>query len=80
MAGADGGGGVHACVGPMSSSRAGYGAPSSDPVRCNYISLFKEKIIVGTGLTNVNRFVAIVVQQRWVRPARRYCATTVVMG
>jgi hypothetical protein len=33
MAGADGTGGVHACVGPMSSSRAGCGDLSSDPMR-----------------------------------------------
>jgi hypothetical protein len=33
MAGADGEGGVHACVGPMLSSRVGCGVPSSDPVR-----------------------------------------------
>jgi hypothetical protein len=33
VAGADGGGGVHPCVGPMSSSHAGCGAPSLDPVR-----------------------------------------------
>jgi hypothetical protein len=49
MARADGEGGVHACVGPMSSSRAGCGAPSPDPVRrevrCNYISLFKEILL-----------------------------------
>jgi hypothetical protein len=33
MAGADGEGSVHACVGPMLSSRVGCGVPSSDPVR-----------------------------------------------
>jgi hypothetical protein len=32
MAGADDRGGVHVCVGPMSSSHAGCGGPSSDPV------------------------------------------------
>jgi hypothetical protein len=33
MARADGGGGMHACVDPMSSFRVGCGAPSSDPMR-----------------------------------------------
>jgi hypothetical protein len=33
MTGADGGGGVHASVGPMLSSHAGCGAPSLDPMR-----------------------------------------------
>jgi hypothetical protein len=60
VVGADGGGGlrwsepmmerVHGCVGPMSNSHAGYGAPLSDPmrwgeVRYNYISLFKENLL-----------------------------------
>jgi hypothetical protein len=45
MTGADGGGDVHPCVGPMSSSCVGCGAPSSDPVRCNCISLFKEELL-----------------------------------
>jgi hypothetical protein len=44
VTGANDGGGVHACVGPISSSRADGGAPSSDPV--NYISLFKKAIVV----------------------------------
>jgi hypothetical protein len=38
VAGADDGGGMRACVGPTSSSRADGGAPSSDPM--SYISLF----------------------------------------
>jgi hypothetical protein len=38
------GGGVHACVGPMMSSRADSVAPSSNPVSC--ISLFKKTIVV----------------------------------
>jgi hypothetical protein len=38
VARADDGGGVHACVGPTSSSRADDSAPSSDPMSC--ISLF----------------------------------------
>jgi hypothetical protein len=33
MAGADGRGCVHACVGPMSSSRVGCAGPSSNPLR-----------------------------------------------
>jgi hypothetical protein len=45
LARADGRDGVHACVGPMSSSHAGPGVPSSDRVRYNSISLFKEKIL-----------------------------------
>jgi hypothetical protein len=39
VGGADDGGGVHACVGPTSSSRADGSAPSSNPVSC--ISLLK---------------------------------------
>jgi hypothetical protein len=38
VAGANDGGGVHACVGPTSSSHADGSAPSSDPMSC--ISLF----------------------------------------
>jgi hypothetical protein len=34
------GGGVHACVGPTSSSHVDGGAPSSDPM--SYIFLFKK--------------------------------------
>jgi hypothetical protein len=52
---ADDGGGMHASVGPMLSTRAGGGAPSSNLVSC--ISLFKKTIIV-TGLTDVTRPVA----------------------
>jgi hypothetical protein len=40
VARADDRGGVHACVGPTSSSRADSGAPSSDLMSC--ISLFKK--------------------------------------
>jgi hypothetical protein len=40
VAGADDGDSVHACVGPMSSSRVDGSAPLSDPI--NYISLFKK--------------------------------------
>jgi hypothetical protein len=53
LAGADGRGGVHACVGPMSSPHAGRGGLSSDPVRCNCISLHYRK----TG--HIPRFVYI---------------------
>jgi hypothetical protein len=34
VAGADDGGGIHACVRPTSSSRADGGAPSSDSINC----------------------------------------------
>jgi hypothetical protein len=37
VVGANDGGGVHACVGPMSRSRADDGAPSSDLVSCIYL-------------------------------------------
>jgi hypothetical protein len=40
---ADDGDGVHACVGPTSSTRAGGGALSSDPVSC--ISLLNTKLL-----------------------------------
>jgi hypothetical protein len=33
LTGANVRGGMHTCVGPMSSSRVGYGGPSTDPVR-----------------------------------------------
>jgi hypothetical protein len=46
VAGVNDGGGVHACVGSTSSSRADSGASSLDPVNC--ISLFKKTIIVTT--------------------------------
>jgi hypothetical protein len=40
VAGTDDGGGVHACVGTMLSSRADGDAPSSDPI--SYIFYFKK--------------------------------------
>jgi hypothetical protein len=40
VVGANDSGGVHAYVGPTSSSRVDYGAPSSDPMTS--ISLFKK--------------------------------------
>jgi hypothetical protein len=49
------GGGVHACVGPTSSSHTDGGAPSSDPVNC--ISLFKNTIVL-TGLADISRPIA----------------------
>jgi hypothetical protein len=59
VARADDRGGVHACVGPTSSSRADSGPPSSDLMSC--ISLFKKTIIV-TSPTDVSRPVAILAQ------------------
>jgi hypothetical protein len=68
------GGGVHACVGPTSSSHVDGGAPSSDLM--SYIFLFKKTIVV-TGPANINRPIATVAQYQWIRPSHRYCATTI---
>jgi hypothetical protein len=54
---ADDGGGMYACVGPMSSSP--HGASSSDPMSCT--SLFKKTIVV-MGIVDVSMPVATLAQ------------------
>jgi hypothetical protein len=57
VAGVDDGGGVHACVDPMSSNCADDDASSSDRISC--ISLFTKTIVV-TSSTDVIKLIATV--------------------
>jgi hypothetical protein len=59
VAGADDGGGIHACVRPTSSSRVDGGAPSSDSINCIF---YLKKTIVVIGFHDVSRVVATVTQ------------------
>jgi hypothetical protein len=81
MTGADDGGGMHACVPHVElSCELWCSVVRPGEVRCNYISLFKEKTIIVMGLADLNRLVAAVAQQRRVSPAHRYYATIVAMS
>jgi hypothetical protein len=59
VTGADDGGGLHACVGPTSSSCADGDVSSSDPMSC--ISLFKNTIVI-TSYIDVSMSVATMAQ------------------
>jgi hypothetical protein len=60
MTGADDGGGMHACVPHVElSCELWCSVVRPGEVRCNYISLFKEKTIIVMGLADLNRLLLL---------------------